>query len=399
MQSPLQTLRSYYHELMDWSGPELDPVDFVCAAYLGTFLLGSVERPWCDLCGGAGTGKGELIRMMEERAGSHVRHHMTENAFASAFRDDKNPDKDHSLLEDLSHETDPVGPKVLLLPELSSFLSMRAEKVGKFFSDLRAAFDGKFNAQAGNIGKVTHGNLNFGYIAGCTEALDIFRKRNQTLGERTLVCRIARHLSKYEAQRKLAHHAARTNRATKKLLRERIIAEFNVSMSQAITRVAQGETVQRDDALAVRVGDVAHLSVIARSVPMEYNGAPYFVTHGEVPTRLPLQLLSWGDARTLFDRRDSWNESDYQMVRRIAQDTAPPENLRIIHALWTKAPHGAWWSVSDLSIAAKMQGPLLRRQLQQWVILDHFEQRGTDSFRMNPLMEEDIFSSDFMKDL
>jgi len=396
--SPLQELRSYFHELMDWSGPELDPVDFVCAAYLGTFLLGSVERPWCDLCGGAGTGKGELIRMMEEYERSHVRHHLTESAFASAFRDEKDPDKDHSLLEDLSYESKPVGPKVLLLPELSSFLSMRTEKVGKFFSDLRAAFDGKFDVQAGNIGKVSHGKLNFGYIAGCTEALDIFRKRNQTLGERTLVCRIARHLSRYEAQRRLAHHAACTDCLKKEALRTTIVEYFNVAMTRAILRVSRGETVRRDRAINIRVGDVAHLSVIARSVPMEYNGTPYFVTHGEVPTRLPLQLLSWGDARALFDRRDTWNDSDYQMVRRIAQDTAPPENLRILSTMW-KNHHGHWWSVGDLAIAAKVESPPLRRQLRQWTILDHFEQRGTNEFRMNPLMVEDIHSTDFMKDL
>lgn len=398
MPSPLQELRSHFHELMDWSGPELDPVDFVCAAYLGTFLLGSVERPWCDLCGGAGTGKGELIRMMEGYERSHVRHHMTESAFASAYRDDKDPDKDLSLLKDLSFESKPVGPKVLLLPELSSFLAMRSDKVGKFFSDLRAAFDGKFDVQAGNLGKVSHGKLNFGYIAGCTEALDIFRKRNQTLGERTLVCRIARHLSRYEAQRRLAHHAARTDRTKKEALRTTIVERFNVAMTRAILRVSHGETVSRSDAVNIRVGDVAHLSVIARSVPMEYNGTPYLVTHGEVPTRLPLQLLSWGDARALFDRRVAWNEADYQMVRRIAQDTAPPGNLRILHAMWTRGK-GQWWTTGDLAMAARVESPILRWQLKQWVLLDHFEQRDADSFRMNPLMEDDIVSTDFMKDL
>jgi hypothetical protein len=385
---------------MDWSGPELDPVDFVCAAYLGTFLLGSVERPWCDLCGGAGTGKGELMRMMEDYERSHVRHHMTESAFASAFRDDKDPDKDPSLLKDLSYESKPVGPKVLLLPELTSFLAMRYDKVAKFFSDLRAAFDGKFDIQAGNIGKVSHGKLNFGYIAGCTEALDLFRRRNQTLGERTLVCRIARHLSGYEAQRNLAHHAACTDRIKKEVLRARIMGSFNVAMTRAILRVSRGEKVSRDRAVNIRVGDVAHLSVIARSVPMEYNGTPYLVTHGEVPTRLPLQLLSWGDARAIFDRRDAWDEGDYQMVRRIAQDTAPPQNLRILSTIWKgDLTHGSWWTVGDLATASKVESPILRWQLKQWVLLDHFEQQGTDKFRMNPLMVEDILSTDFMKDL
>ena len=130
--SRLDELRGLYQDITGWKGEELDPVDFVCASYVSTFLPGSVQRSWGDLTGGASTGKGEVLAMTEEYPRTILMHNLTENAFSSAYRD---PDKpaDPSLLGQLSQDANPKGPKVLILPELTNFLSKHRDSVTKFF--------------------------------------------------------------------------------------------------------------------------------------------------------------------------------------------------------------------------------------------------------------------------
>lgn len=394
--SPLQHLRLLYKQLLGWEGDSLDGVDFVMASYLSTYLPGAVERAWGDICAGAGTGKGELLRAVQAYSRTRVMHNVTENAFASGYRDDDNPEKDPSILNELKHDMAPKGPKVLVLPELTNFLAMKKEKVGKFFGDMRAAFDGEFTSHAGNVGRVAYGEIGFGLITACTEILDEFRKVNQTLGERTLVCRIARHLGNYKARRLLAQHVATTDRRAKAELREAIQATVEETFDAAIPAILSGQIK------AVRTPDwnakIATLGALATSIRTVPLGPESYTTSPEAPTRFTLQLQSWGDARALFDRRTAWNEGDFGLVRRVAQDTMPPENLALVRALYRGDPEEAVTEMKVEKLVTEVHQPrnAVVHQLRQWAQIGFATCYSTSTYGLHPDAVEDLHDINFL---
>ena len=375
------------------------PVDFVMASYLSAFLPGAVEKSWGDLCGPASIGKTEILRALEDgQQRTVVIHNITENAFASAMKDENNPEKDFSLAFQLSSRRPPKGPKVLVLPELSTFLTMRGDKVAKLFGDLRAAFDGSYNTAAGNIGLESKNDLNFGLLTACTEVLDEFRRTNQTLGERTVVCRIGRHTKAYSSRQKIADHVGRGNRLKKAQLRVRIQVTTRKALDASIALIkSTGGRVGQSDAFLHRVGRLAAVATSVRTQPLSSNS---YTSLAEGPGRLVQQLITWGDCRVLFDARDEWTREDYDLVRRIAQDTMSPESLRALHIMWRGGLRESSTPIpcEEIRRQANIDGAF-HRQLRQWEIIGILEQYDTNSYSLNPAFAQDIHDTNFMEEL
>ena len=394
MDSPLETLRGLFKELMAWEGEELAPVDFVMASYLTAFLPGAVEKAWGELCGPPAIGKTEIQRALDDGQQRTVMiDTLTENAFASAMRDPDNPERDFSLLFQLSSGREPRGPKVLVIKEFSTFLNMRREKVDKIFADLRSAYDGSYCTAAGNIGLETRTDLQFGLITACTEKLDDFRRGNQTLGERTLVCRIGRETTSYAARAAVADHVVKGCRMKKAALRARIKIQTRKAINDAIKRIKScGGKVAQSDLFLSRVARVAALATSIRSSPLSKRS---YTNFAEGAARFAGQLTSWGDCRVLFDGRSSWTNADYALVRRIAQDTMPPEFLRGIHTLWK---HGKPMSIEEVRQGAMADGDFYR-QLKQWEIIGVLHRTVTEEYILDPMFKQDLDATGFMEGL
>ncbi|KKN58745.1 hypothetical protein LCGC14_0549240 [marine sediment metagenome] len=399
MDSPLLTLRKLFAELMGWQGEELMPVDFVMASYLTGFLPGSVEKSWGDLCGPPAIGKTEILRALEDGQRRTVMvDTLTENAFSSAMRDKDEPDKDFSLLYQLSDKREPRGPKVLVIKEMSTLLNMRREKADKIFADLRAAYDGSYTTAAGNIGLDTKTDLNFGMLTACTEKLDEFRRTNQTLGERTVVCRIGRQAREYTARQKIADHVIKGCRIRKAALRARIKIATRKAIDSAITLIkATGGKVGQGESFISMVGRLATVATSVRTVPLSKHS---YANLAEGPGRLIGQLIAWGDCRVLFDGRKAWMEEDYRMVRRIAQDTMPPDNLRAILCLWRGSPTNAVKPLLGEEIRQKANlDQVFFRQLRQWTIIGILRPFEEGVYGLNPAFADDIGRTEFMEGL
>lgn len=392
--SPLETLRELFHELMAWEGEELMPVDFVMASYLTAFLPGAVEKAWGDLCGPPAIGKTEILRALEDGQQRTIMvDTLTENAFASAMKDPDEPEKDFSLLYQLSTGRHPKGPKVLVIKEFSTFLNMRKEKVDKIFADLRAAYDGSYTTAAGNVGLDTRNDLQFGLITACTEKLDEFRRTNQTLGERTLICRIGRETSTYAARAAVADHVVRGCRMKKAALRARIKIATRKAINSAIKRIKDtGGKVFQTDKQLLRVARIAALATSIRSSPLSKKS---YTNLAEGAARFAGQLTSWGDCRVLFDGRSSWTVEDHKLVRRIAQDTMPPEYLRAIHTMYKK---NSSMTIDEVRKGAMTDGDFYR-QLKQWEIIGILHQTATDEYLLDPVFREDLTNTGFMEGL
>lgn len=394
MDSPLETLRELFHQLMAWKGEELMPVDFVMASYLTAFLPGAVEKAWGDLCGPPAIGKTEILRALDDGQRRTIMiDTLTENAFASAMRDPDQPEMDFSLLFQLSSGREPRGPKVLVIKEFSTFLNMRKEKVDKIFGDLRSAYDGTYTASAGNIGLKTYSDLQFGLITACTERLDDFRRTNQTLGERTLVCRIGRETATYASRAAVADHVVKGCRMKKAALRARIKIATRKAIDNAVKRIkSRGGKVVQDEALLHKVSRVSALATSIRSSPLSKKS---YTNLAEGAARFAGQLTSWGDCRVLFDGRSSWTDEDYALVRRIAQDTMPPEFLRAIHTMWR---HGKDMTIEEVRKGAMADGDFYR-QLKQWEIIGIVHQTMSDEYRLDPDFKKDLDDTGFMEGL
>ena len=375
------------------------PVDFVMASYLTGFLPGAVEKAWGDLCGPPAIGKTELLRSLEDGGRRTVAmDNWTENAFSSAMRDPDDPDRDFSFLFQLSDKREPKGPKVLIIKEFSTVLNARREKADKMFADLRAAYDGSYSTAAGNIGIDSKTDLNFGLLTACTEKLDEFRRHNQTLGERTLVCRIGRHTRAYSARAAIADHVIKGNRLAKAALRAKIKMTVRRALDAAIKRIRTGGgKVKQDEALIHRVGRLAAIATSVRTGPLSDRS---YANLAEGPARFVGQLTSWGDCRVLFDNRDSWNEDDYRLVRRIAQDTMPPESLRGLHAIWRGSAKNSNKAISgdEVRKIAMVDGAF-HRQLRQWAIIGILYEYDDGVYGMNPDFAADVASTGFLEGL
>lgn len=397
--SPLQKLRELFHGMMNWDGEDLIPLDFVMACYLTPFLPGSVDKAWGDLRGPAAIGKSEILHALKDgQQRSIVLHNITTNAFSSAMQDENDKTLDFSLAYQLSDGRKPEGPKVLVLPELSSFLCMATEKVQKFFSDLRGAFEGEHNTASGNQGLINKSDLNFGLLTACTEKADEYSRANQPLGERTLICRLGKGMEEYEARAALADHVGKTDRVKKARAQNIIRATTRSAIDSAVQHVNEtGGKVEQSEDMIRKVGRLGAVSTSVRTMPISGTS---LATLSEGPARIELQLMALGDCRVLFDGRSSWTEDDYNLVRRVTQDTMLPECLAAMNVIWRGDIGKAVLPMTVEDIRRGCNQPSgFYRQLKQWAIIGILEPHGEAGYSMHPAFARDVEYTGFLEGL
>lgn len=399
--SLLTPLDDLYEQVHGWAGAELLPVHFAMSSYLTTYLPGKNERTWAVFCGGPSNGKSIILgafvdKRLDGKDGVAVRRdNITANAFSSTYRDE-NTNQDPSLLYVLKESREPHGRKVLILPELSAIIAQR-EKAAIFFGDLRAVYEGTFHKQCGSIGADLKDDVIFGCLMAGTEKLDEYARENQNLGERTLTCRIGRHLRDINKRKAGADHASRSDRLTKgDTLQEinRLTLEIIRKARIEIARV-QGR-VTRPDPLRDRVSSLATVAASVRASPISSKSYAFSPEH---PARFTEQLNGLADVHAIVCGRDTWNEEDYTLVLRIAQDTMHPDSLKAINVLWRGGPDQAkkGLQVSEIDTLCRSEYAI-HRNLRQWEdfeVTRSFE--SASSYSLHPKFIRLVDHCDFLK--
>lgn len=389
--SPLDQARDGFTRLLGWTGEDLYPVDFCLASYLSTFLPGQKEKPWGALVGGPGTGKSQVLHMFDLHARTVSVQHFTENSFTSAYQDPNNPNMDFSLLARLSPQSTPLGRKVLIIHEMSTVLQGRPERANKLMSDLRAAFEdtGGYTVSSGMQGLRTY-DTGFGLLIASTEVMDDYLKTNQTLGERTIICRTGRSLIPFCKRREVARSAFLVDRTKKAKTIEEIQNFVKDLIDESIER-AKTADIGVPENLVEKGSLLTNLVTSIRTCPLKNS----YVSTPEGPARLSQQVRLWGDTRALIDGRDTWNLEDYKLVRRLSIDTMPPDHWRLFNAMWRGSPEAAIKAApaSELAYRAKVEPEFAKRQLRQWTILDFMVQCSSDleTYAMKPEVAADAF--------
>lgn len=398
--SHLQTLRELFRELLGWKDSDLDGIDFLMSSFTATFFPGSVERPWACLIGPASTGKSEMLKIVEEYCQTVKRDKITANAFASAYRDEKNPD-DVSLVHLLSYAYNQNGKskgnKVLVIPDMTTVLSTDPQRAREFLSDLRAAFDGTYNVQAGNIGEIKSGFLGFGVILACTPIMDDYQKSDQTMGQRLLTLRLTCGNDTMAGAIGEAGNANRFDRIKKAALKKKIAEVAALTITEARVRIANGaNTAAMTPEQSKKLETLAAMCVRMRTIPTSMKSLS---AKAEGPGRVVQQLRAWGDARAVLEARTEWNDRDLELCARIVHDTVPPDLVRMLEVLWQGSKEAAKKPVKSSLIARRAHNSIesTNRQLMQWSLINLVVTEADQCYRLRQDVIDAIEYTDFMK--
>lgn len=150
-------------------------LDFVMLPAIA--LHWAAENPlWAQVIGAPGSGKTAHISLLDTWDNAKFVSRLSKNSLISGFRDEKDPDKDMSLLPLLNG-------KLLVVKDFTCILQGPREERDAVIGQLRDVFDGSASRAFGNIGLVEY-QSRFNMLLAVTNVIDGFYSVNTQLGER-----------------------------------------------------------------------------------------------------------------------------------------------------------------------------------------------------------------------
>lgn len=394
----LGEVREGFQELLGWEGGTLYAIDFMLSCYLTTYLAGDVNRAWGIFVAGPGTGKSELLESLCTYPQTLRKSGFTENAFSSGYYDKDNPDRDPSILGQLKHSTPPKGRKVIVVPDLTDTLSRRPEKVKTLFGAMRAAFEGNYDQDSGTKGHTTYTDCAFGLLAGCTQVYDDFLHQNQSMGERSMLFRLAEDLIDPEVRQELSLSVPdRTrNRTARAALKARIRQSVAKLLGDTIPKAEDPSTVIGKTPIQERkISLLTDLATTCRTVPRA-SGA--LVSSPEPATRLQEQIRAFLDCHAILTGGMAWSEAGIGMAQKICRDTVLPENLRMFRTMWRGSPEKAVCGMTRTEIAVGSRTPIemVRKQISQWTLIGGVKQIDLETYSLTPRVAAAILETGYL---
>jgi len=395
----LDSLREKWKEAMGWDDEITNVVDVVLSCYLTPWLPGNQNPCWCLASGPAGCGKSTILnvlRYVKPRGRTVPLDDMTEKALTSHYRDEKTGKTNFGILDRISRDVEPKGPKVLLCSEFSTVMTTRRDSLSKQLAIFRQSFDGHCATHGGMDGERNREFGRFGFLAAGTESSEEFLATNQVFGERTIKYRWFRKPPTYTERKALANRVMKAQPVDF----ERCMNEIQ-QMTSHLLGAASGflnslsakgwQTCNRTPGIEASVKDLGNLATLIRSGPGSQ----------EVPSRLPLQLRAFGDAHTCLSGRQSWDDTELRLIRRIAQDSPAVRAIRLLVAVFRGDQSAAvnWIKPELARLQAKLppsQREWTESQLQHWALLGLMESKN-DSYRIPLHVAQDIQETQFLE--
>jgi hypothetical protein len=313
----IEELRTEIRKWLSIPDEDSDLIDFCLAVYVSQRIPG--DPLWGMIVDASGGGKTELLRAFRDFPESYFLSKLTEKTLISGYRDPKEPGRDPSLLKELDG-------KVLIVKDLAPILQMRSDSREKILADLRDAYDGFSDNGSGMTGKVSY-QARFSFLAACTLAIERFSSVEQELGERTVKFR-AHGESSHDKTRRAIQGIGRDDTMRTEL--QHLIHGFLNQVMPFCTRVPE----RLFEPLAI----LADFTARARSsVPRDRNGDLQYIPKPEVGTRLGKELGKLLISLAAIRGKSEPDDRDFATVKRVAEDSIPPNRLGVIRAL-TPAP-------------------------------------------------------------
>jgi hypothetical protein len=325
--------------LQHYFQPDLEAARALYAAIAAHRLTG--QPVWPMLVGPPGSMKTELLNGMSPLDSVHFVDQITAQTFISGHIVEKGDDMVPAGL------LGRIGTSgVIVYPDFSTILAMKAEAKASILADMRRIYDGHIRKEFGTANNLKarewRGRITFAVAA--TPAVDSHYGIFQSLGERFVMIRWGRPDGIEAALTAMNQDSA----TARKELQEAVQRLFR---GLPIFDPVLSETFQRSIAALADFVTRArtHVERSGYTKEMLYEPEP------EAPTRLGQQLAQLAKGSALLDSRPDVGEQDYAIVKRVAFDCIPTKRRRLIEAVcegWI--PEGARstlsYCVEDLQV-------------------------------------------------
>jgi hypothetical protein len=291
------TLRKHYHN------PDLQAARAVYAA-AAIHHYGVRPPVWLMLIAPPGSMKTQLLDALTGAPRVHPVDMLTKNTFLSGQIATGRNRPSSSFL----HRIGPSG--IITFADFSTIIGMRWDDCNTIFAQMRRIYDGRINREYGTNEGDTEWTGHITFLAACTNSVERFQQQMKGLGERftqVVLPRGSRRAAIAAITQDKGACTSELRQAVQKLL-------------QSLPASAPGILESHHD----RIASLAEFISFARTpIHRDRNKNIIAMSEIETPTRLSEVLVNLGKGSAALDGRDTINESDFDLMVRVAFDCIP----------------------------------------------------------------------------
>ena len=304
----VNALSTHYHE------PDIEAARVLYAAVAAHDLKG--QPVWPMAVAPPGSMKSELVTALDGMSHVHLLDTVTPKTFISGQIVEGVQTRHASLL----HRIGKSG--IIVCPDFSTVLAMKADDRNAVLADLRKIYDGKLAKEFGTTEIVPAWDGRLTFVAAVTPAIDKHLSVMQNLGERFVLVRWHR------AGKEAALRAIRQNRDIAR-------SELKAAVHALLGSSRSGD-VDISDAIERQLVDLAEFVVRARThVDRDRDKEITAEPEPESPTRLAQQLAQLAKGSARLSGRGAVSADDFKIAKRAAFDCIPPLRRAVLEGLRT----------------------------------------------------------------
>lgn len=302
------------------------PDDQVLQVMFGAAIANKLQGDpiWLFLVAPPGGSKSELLSSLSKSPLVESTTSLTPHSLVSGAQNSNGVDP--SLLPKLNG-------RILVIKDFTTILSMHYSSRDEIFGVLRDVYDGRTEKVFGTGLKRTY-NSHFGIIAGVTPKIEEFGVVHQSLGERFLKYRI-------NMGHKTLSESDRIRRALQNINKENTMRDELCTIgTRCLTKPIPAQLPAIDDETFEQIINLAQVTAMMRGVVERdrYSQQVMYKPSIEIGTRLAKQLAKLSIGICIYLDKGIVDWTTYQVIRKVALDTAPDRIEEIIRRLWQLCP-------------------------------------------------------------
>jgi hypothetical protein len=161
---------------------------------------------------------------------------------------------------------------------------------------------------------------------------------------------------------------------------------------------ADGVTMSREHMSQIRSLSIA-TAQLRTQVPKNRAGVVSFVPEAEVGTRLAMQLTKLAKGLTMVRGASTFADAEYEIVRKVAEDSIPSVRLRLVSALADlSGPANHYVDTSAVSDHTALPLPSAKAALDDLRLLGMAERKGERPiyWRLDPQLRDRLAASEII---
>lgn len=291
------TLRKHYHN------PDLQAARAVYAA-AAIHRYGSRPPVWLMPIGPPGSMKTQLLKALTGMPHVHTVDMLTRNTFLSGQIATGRNRPSSSLLNRIGN----TG--IITMADFSTILGMRCDDCNTIFAQCRRIYDGQLNREYGTPDGDTEWQGHITFLAACTAGIERFQQQMKGLGERFIQVVLPR------GSRRAIMAAVE---------QEQVSCDLELRKSVHALLGALPATEPTFPACFIdRIASLAEFVSYARTpISRDTHKNITAIPEVETGTRLGQVLANLGKGSAALDGRNSVDESDFNLMIRVAFDCIP----------------------------------------------------------------------------